>query len=103
MLWDDNYVFWEGKAFPIKVIVLCLFVVCSLSVVCVVLQKKAPVDHINEHTMAVVVAIFSALLGVALILLALPASRHVYDTAGRISSGCKNSLPESTVLVDYSQ
>jgi hypothetical protein len=103
MLQDNNYVFWQGRIFPIKIIVICVVVVLASIIVCVLLHRRAPRKKLNYITMAVTVASFTALLGVSLVLTSLPASSNIFNTAGRISAGCSNPLLDSEVLVDYSQ
>merc|ERR1719353_703865 len=60
-------------------------------------------EHRSQFTMAFTWATFAALLGVILVPLSLMANKEALNIASTISQGCLTAMPQSELLVDYSQ
>lgn len=60
-------------------------------------------EHRSQFTMAFTWATFAALLGVILVPIALMANKEATTIASVVSQGCLTAMPQSELLVDYSQ
>jgi len=102
-LTDDNYVFWLGREWPIMVIGGCLLIFVLFVGTMHGLFHGALPEHRSQFTMAFTWATFAALLGVMLVPLSLMANKNAIYVASTVSQGCMTALPQSELLVDYSQ
>jgi len=103
LLSDENYVFWMGRTWPWAVIGGCAFVFVLFIGTIQGLFHFAIPEYRNQFTMAFTWATFAALLGVLLVPMALMANKQALNVAGTISQGCMTAMPQSELLVDYSQ
>jgi len=100
---DENYVFWLGRTWPWMIIGGCTFVFVLFGFTLQGLFERALPEHRSQFTMAFTWATFAALLGVILVPLSLLANKDALNIAGTVSQGCLTALPQSEMLVDYSQ
>jgi len=103
VLADDNYQFWLGSMWPYLVIGGCVFVFLLFVVTMHILLNYAVTEHRSQFTMAFTWATFAALLGIILVPLSLMANKEALNIASTISQGCLTAMPQSELLVDYSQ
>lgn len=102
-LTDENYQFWLGPTWPWLVIAGCGFVFILFAVTMQLLLNYSLPEHRSQLTMAFTWATFAALLGVILVPLSLLANKEALNIASTISQGCLTAMPQSEMLVDYSQ
>lgn len=103
VLSDDNYQFWLGTMWPWLVIGGCVFTFILFGVTMQGLLHYALPEYRSQFTMAFTWATFAALLGVILVPLSLMANKEALNIASTISQGCLTAMPQSELLVDYSQ
>lgn len=103
LLEDKHYRFWMGTDYPYKLLAIACGSLALLVGTSYSLFHWAPASDLNEWTMAHVAAVFSALTGVALVLVSLTGSANLAVTAGRLAHGCQNTMAESMLLIDYTQ
>lgn len=103
LIGDENYTFWIGYTFPVRVIAASLGITLLLMLVCGLLYAFASPQRQNESTMALVASLFAALLGVSYVLTVLPAAHEIQVFAGKLSHGCSSSLSNVVALSDYGQ
>lgn len=101
MLQDENYIFWQGYQTPLILIFVPLLILLLLVTTLGCLYRRAPHEQLNEYTMAVVGSVFSALMGVTLVLASLHSSSGLNATAGQLMQGCSNTMQQSTILINY--
>jgi len=103
LLQDANAVFWIGRFLPFMVILACVGVTLLLVATLYLLRDHAAPSTRNALTMSLVANIFTALLGLSLMLLALPLSTKLYATADQIAIGCVVPSRDMRTLMYYSQ
>lgn len=103
LLFDENYRFWVGYYFPFALLLVIFMLCVGLVLTFTLLHKYAPEYMHGEQTLALISCIFTASLGIALVLISLPVSRELYEVGHRIGHGCMNSNTDSSFLMDYDQ
>jgi Kef-type K+ transport system membrane component KefB len=102
LLLDPNYRFWNGSWFPFLSIAISVLVFLLAAVTAALLYRRARVQDLNESTMVIVATLFSALLGVSLLVVSLEASQGLNSTARELMQGCSSHGHNVHVLNDYS-
>jgi len=100
---DENYTFWMGTFWPYMVIGGCVLVFVIFALTMHGLLQWALPEHRSQFTMAFTWATFAALLGVMLVPMSLLANKEAMNIASTVSQGCLTAMPQSELLVDYSQ
>lgn len=103
MLFDSNYVFWVGHFFPVLLLSIVVAMGVTLVVTFKILHRYGPNFYYQEQTLVLIACIFTALLGVVLVLISLPQSKELYEVASHIGHGCSTSNKNMNLLTDYSQ
>jgi hypothetical protein len=103
LLMDINYRFWMGTFWPWAIILGSVFVFGTFATAVCMLFRNAGPEHRSQFTMFFTWSTFSAFMGVLLIPAALFANRDLAHIAGTVGQGCLSTLPQSELLVDYSQ
>jgi len=103
LLNDENYVFWMGRTWPWMIIGGCTFVFFLFVFTVQGLYSWALPEHRSQFTMAFTWATFAAFLGIILVPLSLMANKDILSVASTVSQGCMTAMPQSELLVDYSQ
>lgn len=103
VLSDANYTFWMGRTWPWLIIGGCISVFVLFAFTMQGLLAWALPENRSQFTMAFTWATFAALLGVVLVPISLMANKEALAIAGTVSQGCMTALPQSEMLVDYSQ
>jgi len=102
LLEDSNYVFWVGTSMPC----LTIFLLCSITLLYALtitaFFSTARPQVQTEQTVLMIANIFITLLGLVLVLLALPLSRHSLDTYNNLMHRCDYS-EQTHRLYEYSQ
>lgn len=102
-LMDRNYTFWIGTTWPLVVLGGCLVVLITFGITVDLLFRYAGPEHRSQFTMFFTWSTFAAFLGIILVPAALFANKHAQSVASTVSQGCLSTLPQSEILVDYSQ
>eukprot|EP00929_Paragymnodinium_shiwhaense_P033010 TRINITY_DN18211_c0_g1_i2.p1 TRINITY_DN18211_c0_g1~~TRINITY_DN18211_c0_g1_i2.p1 ORF type:complete len:395 (-),score=39.43 TRINITY_DN18211_c0_g1_i2:126-1310(-) len=102
LLLDPNYKYWQGSSYPLLSIGIAVGIFFVAAMTSYLLYRRARRHDLNEATMALAASIFSAMLGVALLVVALKASMGLKATAQSLMHGCSSSNHEVAVLNDYS-
>jgi hypothetical protein len=92
-----------GKTWPWLIIGSCFVVFVLFAATMQGLFQFALPEHRSQFTMAFTWATFAALLGIMLVPLSLLANKEALNISSTISQGCMTGLPQSELLVDYSQ
>jgi len=103
LLFDQNYRFWVGYYYPFVLLAIIFTLCIALVLTFTLLHKYAPEYLHGEQTLALISCIFTASLGITLVLISLPESREMYEVGHRIGHGCMNSNTDSSFLMDYDQ
>jgi len=103
VLGDENYTFWLGRTWPYMIIGGCIGVFVLFAATMQGLLSWALPEHRSQFTMAFTWATFAALLGIILVPTSLMANKEALKIAGTVSQGCLTAMPQSELLVDYSQ
>jgi len=101
LLHDANYRFWKGSAFPFLAIFVAVAVFVLATVTAYVLYRRARQQDLGEATMVVSGSVFSALLGVALLVVSIESSQGLNRTADALMQGCSSHDHDVHVLNDY--
>jgi len=102
-LMDPTYVFFVGRAVPYLMIFIAFVVPLLLALLGVSVLRHAPAEYLNEHTMAAAAAVFAALLGIILIVLASAGTRPLHEAAVDMSPKCTGFNDKVATLWDHSK
>jgi hypothetical protein len=102
LLLDANYIFWRGYRFPLEVIGICFFAMTVVIVSCWLIHKRSPVDG-NHVALALVGSVSTALLGLLLILVTMPAQQDILAVATQLRTGCSTPGPDVIMLSNFHQ
>jgi len=100
---NRSYIFWVGPFFVIKMTIATALVVSFFIGTLLVVSKYTAKDEFDSRLMALIVATFSAFLGVIIVMLVLPASKELHDAATHLQHGCAASAGDLSLLLDYNQ
>lgn len=103
LLADPTYRFWLGVAFPVGLLLSSLSIMLLSVVASVLVYRSRASEEFDERSMAHGGAAFSALLGIALVLLATSGAHGLHATAGHLARGCTSALPDAVALMDFSK
>lgn len=103
MLFDNDYRFWAGYKWPVLILLGCVAIAITYVVTAQLLLKYAVDEDRCEDTMKTGITTFLLLLGAFLLITSLLSNTSTVALVNRMSQGCLSSLPQSELLVDYSQ
>lgn len=102
LLTDPSFNFWVGWLHPVCSI-LCSAFLMVLLITClyIVHTRTRSRQHVDALFAFTVIANFSMVFGMALVLISLDQSKHTYEAAHALSIACGPSLANSRILTDY--
>lgn len=101
LLGDPTYFFWLGRSYPAWLLAAALLTLLLYLCWCCLLQRDARYN-LDDSNLGWGAASFFGLLGVSLVLLAVSGSRHLKATSAQLAHGCGTTLPQATMLMDFS-
>lgn len=102
LMGDTNYTFWVGNTVPFWTIVLCLMIIALYGITIMIFFGHARPQVQTEQTIMMIANIFITLLGITLMLVALPLSRQSVETYNNLMHRCDYS-DQTHRTYEYSQ
>mmetsp|Transcript_100175 Transcript_100175/g.188749 ORF Transcript_100175/g.188749 Transcript_100175/m.188749 type:complete len:762 (-) Transcript_100175:45-2330(-) len=103
MLLDHDYRFWAGVKWPTLILLGCVIIAGTYVLTAKLLMTYANAEDRCEDTLRTGINTFLLLLGAFLLLVSLMSNTGMFSLIGRVQQGCLSSIPQSELLVDYSQ
>lgn len=101
LLMDQTYVFWLGRKMPYMLLGISCAIVLLVAVAGVVSHRCGSPRFLDERALAWGAVAFAGLLGIALLLLALPGLRDLQAVAVQASTGCSVANTDAAALQHY--
>lgn len=101
LLNDANYIYWIGHTAPWAVILAVLGVALVLFLTVFILFQVGKENAKTEDTAYLVAVTFTSLLGLVLVISAMPLSNDIHMTAASLQNGCAGSVAKAQQLVYF--